>query len=171
MVISLASDAQKAGHIVAPYIACVGDYVICAGSRTRWITPQSDNFGFAQWVVTNAQDLVALGEGKHFGEWYGKGIQRGYGLNEKRFALFNVSRWNTENIPSCCTVVPTLYRGMFDTSVAEYWIDNLNKHGSVAVPGFMSAEGIIVYHIAAGIGFKKTIKDDESPKSLVKESA
>lgn len=29
-------------------------------------------------------------------------------------------------------------------------------------------EGIVIWHTAANIGFKKTIKDDEKPKSLVK---
>lgn len=166
IVITLASDAQKAGHIVNPYIACVGDYVICAGSRTRWITPQDDNFGFAKWVVQNAESLVNLGEGKHFGEWYGKGIQRGYGLNDKRFALFNASRWNAENAPDCCQVVPVLYSGLFDTNIVNDVIEDLRVNGSKMVQGFMRPEGIIVYHIAAGVGFKKTLDNDEMPKSL-----
>ncbi len=136
------------------------------GSRTRWITPQDDNFGFAKWCAANYDELLTLGPGKHFGEWYGKGIQRGYGLSDKRFALFNASRWNAENVPSCCEVVPVLYRGMFDTSIAESLIDDLSKNGSYVVPGFMNPEGIIVYHIAAGIGFKKTVRNDDVPKSL-----
>ena len=27
------------------------------GSRTRWITPQEDNFGFAQWALDNKEKL------------------------------------------------------------------------------------------------------------------
>ena len=66
---------------------------IVAGSRNRWITPEDDNYGFAAWVHANANMLRRFGPGKHFGEWYGAGIQRRYGLDHKRFALFNTGRW------------------------------------------------------------------------------
>src|SRR4051812_4307796 len=66
---------------------------VTAGSRSRWITPEADNFGFARWVAEHAEELRALGPGFHFGEWWGSGIQRRYGLDEKRFSLFNVGRW------------------------------------------------------------------------------
>lgn len=48
-----------------------------AGSRNRWITPEDDNYGFAKWVRANAEELKLLGPGRHFGEWWGNGIQRG----------------------------------------------------------------------------------------------
>lgn len=142
-------------------------YTIRAGSRNRWITPgkTSDNMGFARWVVDNAKELVKLGEGHHFGEWWGSGIQRGYDLKEKRFSLFNVSRWN-EDRPSCCHVIPTLYEGKFDTAVADLMIELLRNEGSKASPGFMKPEGIVVWHVAANIGFKKTLEKDDIPKSL-----
>jgi hypothetical protein len=66
---------------------------IFAGSRNRWITPDADNFGFARWVAEHEEELRALGPGSHYGEWWGSGIQRRYGLDEKRFSLFNVGRW------------------------------------------------------------------------------
>ena len=66
---------------------------IWAQSRTRLITPKNDNYGFAKWVEANWEDLLSLGEGYHYGEWWGQGIQRGYGLTEKRFSLFNTRRW------------------------------------------------------------------------------
>ena len=66
---------------------------IQAGSRNRWITPEDDNYGFATWVYENKDALITLlGPGRHFGEWYGSGIGPGYGLKEKRFALFNTYR-------------------------------------------------------------------------------
>lgn len=145
-------------------------YTMRVGSRTRWITPQDDNFGFAKWVWENEQELFKLGEGTHFGEWWGNGIQRGYGLpkGEKRFSLFNTSRWNEETKPSCCYVVPELYRGDFVEEGWQFAIELLIKGGSVAAPGFMNSEGIVVFHTAGNVGFKKTIKNDEIPKSLVK---
>ena len=36
-----------------------------AGSRSRWITPEDDNFGFASWVRHNAEELRGLGPGYH----------------------------------------------------------------------------------------------------------
>lgn len=158
---------------------------IFAGSRKRWINPNSDNFGFAKWVKENAEELLKLGEGRHYGEWYGCGIQRDYGLDEKRFALFNVKHWasrkviingevferNTlkENdarkiVPKCCGVVPILYEGLFDTLVIEGIIEDLRQSGSKIVSGFMKPEGIVIYHKAAGKLFKKTLENDEKPK-------
>ena len=66
---------------------------IMAGSRTRWISPEADNFGFAAWARAHRDELLTLGPGRHFGEWWGVGIQRGYGLSERRFSLFNTQRW------------------------------------------------------------------------------
>jgi hypothetical protein len=69
-------------------------YQVYAQSRSRIVTPENDNYGFAAWVRKNAKVLVAtLGEGLHFGEWWGVGINRGYGLTERRFSLFNTSKW------------------------------------------------------------------------------
>ena len=95
------------------------DLFLFAGSRSRWLDCSSngDNYGFAKWVKANAEELLKLGESRHFGEWYGNGIQRKYGLDEKRFALFNVKKWSDDDIrPKCCEVVPILYEGMFDTA-------------------------------------------------------
>lgn len=139
------------------------DGTVYAGSRTRWITPEEDNFGFARWVEQNSAELAKLGPGSHFGEWWGSGIQRGYGLNEKRFSLFNVDRWG-ENRPDCCGVVPVLYRGVFDTESVNKCLRVLSETGSQAAPGFMNPEGVVVYHIAGRLGFKKTIHKDEVPK-------
>jgi hypothetical protein len=70
--------------------------LVIAQSRNRFIYPEDDNYGFALWVQQHSDELRGLGPGRHFGEWWGLGIQRGYGLSERRFSLFNVSRWNKE---------------------------------------------------------------------------
>jgi hypothetical protein len=138
---------------------------IYAGSRSRWLTPEDDNHGFAAWVHAHTPDLLALGPGSHFGEWWGAGIRRGYGLREKRFSLFNVDRWNV-NRPACCEVVPVLYRGDFDTAQVQLALENLRIGGSRAAPGFMNPEGVVVFHLAGRVGFKKTIHKDDVPKAL-----
>ena len=131
-----------------------------AGSRKRWLARGDDNFGFAFWVEQNAKELMKLEEGHHFGEWYGKGIQRNYGLDHKRFALFNVGKWNDETKPKCCDVVPILYEGEFDTESIENVLDSLKIKGSEAVVGFNKPEGIIIFHRASGHLYKKTCEND-----------
>lgn len=153
------------GYAVEGAVWQEGGLAIYAGSRTRWITPESDNFGFAAWVRDNAEELVKLGPGSHFGEWWGAGIQRRYGLAEKRFSLFNVDRWGSER-PACCSVVPVLYRGNFDTNAIEDALSGLRTLGSMAAPGFMNPEGVVVFHLAGRVGFKKTLHKDELPKAL-----
>jgi len=135
------------------------------GSRTQWITPDRDNHGFAAWAYAHRDELMQLGPGLHFGEWWGQGIQRKYGLTEKRFSLFNTSRWR-EYRPSCCHCVPVLYEGIFDTAEILRCLDSLERVGSLAAPGFSNPEGVIVYHIAGNIYFKKTIHKDEVPKGM-----
>ncbi len=137
------------------------------GSRSRWITPEDDNFGFSRWAHQHKDELLRLGYGTHYGEWWGQGIQRGYGLTEKRFSLFNVSRWGEER-PSCCHIVPVLYRGMFDTGAASVALTTLHAGGSLAAPGFMKPEGIVIFHVAAKFLFKKTIFKDEEWKGKQK---
>jgi hypothetical protein len=139
------------------------------GSRNRFITLEKDNYGFAKWVTEHESELVKLGDGIHFGEWWGAGIQRRYGLTEKRFSLFNTTEWNKNNIPSCVSVVPVLYTGMFDTRDIQSILDALKLYGSVAAPGFMNPEGIVIYHVAANKMFKKTTEKDELPKGIINE--
>lgn len=139
-----------------------------AGSRNRLITVGDDNYGFARWVQDNREELLKLGQGRHFGEWWGAGIQRGYGLEkgDRRFSLFNADRWADESTrPSCCGVVPILYRGVFNSNQIDDCITALNA-GSVAAPGFMHPEGVIVWLSAARSYFKIMCKNDETPKGI-----
>lgn len=141
------------------------DGTVVAGSRNRYLTPTKtgDNFGFAAWVQAHEDQLRELGPGAHFGEWWGRGIQRGYDMEERRFSLFNVDRW-TDAHPECCDVVPVLYRGPFATYAVKVELGTLVDYGSVAAPGFLRPEGLVVWHTAARHGFKVTIEGDEAPK-------
>lgn len=160
-------------------ITIAGGTLIMAGSRTRWITPENDNFGFAAWVAANATDLLGLGEGRHYGEWWGKSVQRKYGQTQNHFSLFNALRWvehdqepgiiptgdpritkMQERAPSCCRVVPVLARGEFTTDLVEGALDMLRQNGSYAAPGFMNPEGVVVFHVAGNVGFKATLDGD-----------
>lgn len=140
---------------------------VFAASRTRWLTDKDDNYGFAAWVKIHRDELSLLGPGWHRGEWWGQGIQRGYGLKEKRFSLFNVARWLDDAVrPDCCHVVPTIYQGPFNTNTVDLELDLLRENGSYAAPGFDRPEGIVVFHVAGNFGFKKTLEKDNQPKSI-----
>lgn len=143
------------------YVNAAGDRA-WAGSRTRWITPQEDNHGFARWVAEHHDELLKLGPGSHFGEWWGRGIQRNYGLAEKRFSLFNTSRWGRDEArPACCHVVPVLWEGLITELCAAEVLRKLAEGGSRAVPGFKDPEGIVIFHTAGNSLYKMTIDGDQ----------
>lgn len=138
---------------------------VVAQSRNRFVFPDNDNHGFAAWVQDNATALFeTLGAGHHFGEWYGQGINRGYGLKEKRFALFNTHRWaeveEEFSIPGL-DVVPIL-RLVYDFSIPSVFdaIEWLKEQGSSIAPGFMKPEGVVIFHHASGSLFKVPFDKD-----------
>jgi hypothetical protein len=165
---------------------------IAAGSHKQWLwndeQPEiySDNHGFAHWVKMHQEELKKLGKGTHYGEFWGKGIQRGYGIENKRFSLFNTSRWclfnkepklisidpktkiekYQERAPQCCHIVPVLYEGIFSMDAIDYCLEFLQDFGSRAVMGFNKPEGLVVWHHAAGQYFKKTIEGDFHGKTF-----
>ena len=143
-------------------ITITEDGQFLTASRTRYITPQDDNYGFSQWAHEHKADLLTLGVGTHFGEWWGQGIQRNYGLNHKRFSLFNVKRWDPTTLPHCCHVVPILKVTTFEALNVKEIMENLKASGSMACPGYNNPEGIVIYHTASNTLFKKTfLKDDK----------
>jgi len=135
---------------------------VLAGSRNRWLTLDADNFGFAKWVADHDEELRTLGPGRHFGEWWGAGVQRRYGLTEKRFSLFNAGRWTDDVRPACCHAVPVVYGGDFSTDAVANALESLRKGGSLAAPGFMDPEGVVVYMTASRHLYKVTF--DDGPK-------
>lgn len=141
------------------YISEYGE--IIAGSRSRWLAPgKEDNYGFAAWVENNAPELLRMGPGRHFGEWWGARIQRRYNQTEKIFSLFR----QPEVLPACCRVVPVLYTGPFNVCAIAAALWKLRAEGSQAAPGFADPEGVVIYHTAANTSFKVTLEHDEAPK-------
>lgn len=151
-------------------------------SRNRWITVDDDNFGFSQWAHLHKEELMKLGVGSHFGEWWGSKIQRGYGLTdgERRWSLFNVIRWCRygetpeqipcadprivkfqEELPQCVDLVPILWKGLFDYLDLEAIMSKLWQEGSRAAPGYMRPEGVVIFHTGGNTMFKKTFEGDK----------
>jgi hypothetical protein len=160
--------AEDREFVIAERTDEKGSLTMYAGSRNRFVTPEKDNYGFASWVKEHADMLFRLGPGRHYGEWWGSGIQRGYGLvnGEKRFSLFNVHRWKDgmpEGVP--CSVVPVLGQRTLDTLDVNGMLDTLRVTGSVAAPGFMDPEGIIMFHTASSTLYKYTLDGDGHKES------
>lgn len=166
-----AAEAIAAGRL-PPVTAKIDDFYVFAGSRSKWISPRDDNHGFARWVEENAKELLRLGPGAHFGEWWGGSINKRYSQwqKTKKFSLFNTARWGDDR-PACCDVVPVLYPrpplgGPFSQRAIEVCIERLREGGSVACPGCPNPEGIVVFHTAANMCFKVTLEKDNVPKGL-----
>ena len=194
IVVTEKIDGTNAGILVVPEGGELDlggpagvDAGIYASSRSRWIAPGEDSFGFAAWVEKNAETLIAdLGPGMHFGEWWGSGIQRGYGLTkgEKRFSLFNTRLWgpkieeheettisiNHRFLTPGVACTPILYEGSFSPEDREtpwgYAKHLLEKDGSRAAAGFMKPEGIVLFHKASRQCFKWTFGGDGAKAAL-----
>jgi len=160
-------DGTNAGVVI------LEDGTVYAQSRKRVITPEHDNYGFAAWVEENKDTLQdILGVGVHFGEWWGKGINRGYELSHRQFSLFNLSRWYKD--PSSrlkmtssdinIDIVPCLYAGPVSEHAITDCLDDLRVYGSYAAPNYMRPEGVVIYHTHANTLFKVTLENDEQHK-------
>jgi len=149
------------------------EYHIRAGGRNRWLAPgkETDNHGFAQWVETNKATLAQdLGPGHHYGEWWGNGINRGYGLarGDKRFSLFNVTRWfETQFLTPSLGHVPAMSGNIpwekAETSIEEALV-HLREVGSWAAHGYMNPEGIIIFKHSNNTLSKITLERDDEYK-------
>jgi hypothetical protein len=146
-------------------IGITDDGRVYAQSRKRLITTDDDNYGFARWVAERADELAdELGPGLHFGEWWGQGIQRTYGMEEKVFSLFNVHRWGDAPL-QVCRVVPVLARhNTFSERIITHAITRLQLGGSLAAPGYPDPEGIVIFHKASNSLFKQTLVADDKGK-------
>lgn len=134
---------------------------LLVGSRTRWIVPGDDNYGFAAFVYANKEEFInKLGVGQHFGEWAGPGINSGEGLTQKTFVLFDYWRYDPTNLPPQTVLVPVLYKDKFDLGVIESVMLDLKTNGSKLAPGFMRPEGVVAQ--INGIRYKVVFDAEET---------
>lgn len=163
-VITEKIDGTNGCVIVTP------DGEVAAQSRSRIVVPGDDNYGFAGWVYKHSEVLAeTLGPGYHYGEWWGRGIQRGYGMSHRRFSLFNTGRFTSEGVQHVpgLGVVPVLEEGeVFSTAAVERALNHLREYGSEASPSFMRPEGVVVYHVASRQVYKALLESDDLPKGL-----
>ena len=122
------------------------DLNITVGSRKRIITPERDNYGFAGWVERNKEEIVKLGPGVYYGEWWGTKIQGNpYNADEKHFSIFN-TYIPSDTLPDCIKQVPILYEGAYsDEIVKKVFNDLWNTQSTLGG----EPEGIVIdFHMA-----------------------
>jgi len=139
---------------------------VVAGSRSKWLVDDGskswDNHGFGAWVKENEVILSQLPDGFHYGEWYGRGINRNYGLKDRRFMLFNRMRYL-----ELLELMPSLYKVLeLETILSQINImdvqaqlaihkrELMHESGSRHVRGFKRPEGVMVRIPAADKVFK-----------------
>lgn len=171
VVVDAPDGAEDGERIDGGIVATIDQDPVLVGAQSRkhTIIPEVDNYGFAGWVFDNAKYLAnTLGPGRHFGEWWGKGINRGYGLNERRFSLFNVRRWyGTVFGNPQLNLVPVLYyKRDYSEALVRVGLHRLKNNGSMAAPDYDRPEGVVVYHEDANQCFKVTLEADAKPKGL-----
>lgn len=169
--------------------------IVCVGSRNREIFPDipalrdengrtvrdengkpvrrkvvRDQFGFAQWVEDNAEGLVAfLGDGRHYGEWAGPGIQKNpLGLPRRMFFVFNVQRHTPERFEQLGHLVPDL-RGVPILYCGKFDIDRIEReHAELLMYGTRVAEAVNPKQpegiVVSAFGTKLKMTDDNRPK-------
>lgn len=145
------------------------DGAVAAQNRRRIITPENDHHGFGSWVKENADYLHdTLGPGHHYGEWWGVGIQRGYGMSKRVFSLFNLRKWGDASFRNDqLRTVPVLYRGNFCDYLVDEALSDLDRNGSQAAPGYLRPEGVCVFHEDSNQVYKVTLANDGLPKTAV----
>jgi len=70
--------------------------VVLTAGRNTVLTPEADNYGFANWASSDLVNEALVGMGLmeedviYYGEWVGKGIQKGVAVSEleKRWIIF-----------------------------------------------------------------------------------
>lgn len=151
--------------------ACViveGGQVVGAQSRNRLLTSLShnsfgepffqdhgENHGFAHWVKTNKDKLALLGDGYHYGEWCGPGINGNrHNLTEKVFYHFNPFRYRDTDFKEYeagISFVRVLFEGEITDEVVKRTAE---AHWDSIHDVFYKPEGVMIYYH----DFKTTLK-------------
>ena len=145
ITISEKMDGTNACVIVEKMEDTLQHYIGGVQSKNRSLSLSDDNFGFCQWASERADDLSSgLGEGYHYGEWCGPGIQKNrHQLDKRRFYLFNAGRWAFS--PEHCRTVRVLYDGIPDNAPSQINV-TMSRYGADCDLLGLKPEGIVVWY-------------------------
>lgn len=156
------------------------------GSRNRYISFSDDNAGFANFFrhyearfEDVAKDIITKEPESSdesyplriYGEWFGCGIQRGYGLKDKffmPFSFFYGEKLIEYQVPNVITP-NIMYTGKFSMEVVNTCMQQLKLNGSGVVKDYKQPEGIVIFFPKYNFRLKETFNGakwkDGSPKS------
>jgi hypothetical protein len=99
---SVAYKAKIKLHGTNAAVRCFDETKVVAQSRSKDITPEDDNAGFAKWVAENEPRFRRLSDRNIviYGEWCGKGIQKGVAIAQvdRLFAVFAARVLETDQL-------------------------------------------------------------------------
>ena len=162
------------------------------GSRNRYITFNNDNADFANFfrhyearfkdvaadiilkelevsgeTLTECQEQYPL---RIYGEWFGSGIQRGYGLKDKffmPFSTFYAEKLIEYQVPNI--VKPNImYTGKFNKLTADMCMNTLAIHGSGIIKDYKRPEGIVIHFPKYNFRLKQTFEGSKWEQSIPK---
>ena len=150
------------------------------GSRNRYVFFNDDNAGFANFFrdyearfKDAAKDIITDESYplRIYGEWFGCGIQRNYGLKDKFFMpfhLFYSKKLIEYQIPNIVTP-NIMYAGKFSIEVVDACMQQLKLDGSGVVKNYKQPEGIVIFFPKYNFRLKETFDGakwkDALPKS------
>jgi len=149
------------GCIIFPdHFPETGAYTVQSRKRIITAGKQTDNAGFAGWVEKEVDRLYDFfGVGRHYGEWWGVSIQRGYDQTARYFTPFNSHRFSDDYFMAMGVVgppelrpLPVLWQGPLSelSQGTDTAMDLLKSVGSIAAPGYVNPEGWMIYSQAFG---------------------
>jgi hypothetical protein len=97
-------------------IQIASDGSITCQSRTRLITPEDDNDGFARWVKTQEYEWAAFGDIIFYGEWCGSGIQKGVAISQIGKRIFAIFAARNLDSSDSLIVEPEALHALIDTA-------------------------------------------------------
>ena len=150
------------------------------GSRNRYISFSDDNAGFANFFkdyearFKDAAKDITTDESyplRIYGEWFGCGIQRNYGLKDKLFMPFSSfygEKLIEYQVPNVITP-NIMYTGKFSMEIVDTCMQQLKLNGSGVVKDYKQPEGIVIFFPKYNFRLKETFDGakwkDALPKS------
>lgn len=146
--------------------------IVMFGSRKKYLYPGKDNYGFLAFFSPYVSELLKICKEikeentdfdfinnppiRIYGEWFGKGINRGYNLSDRQFMPFNSYYADKlRNIPNITQPEP-LHQGKFSREILNDCMNFLREEGSQVVPGYKNPEGVVAYFPKYKFSLKET---------------
>jgi len=140
--------------------------IIGVQSRTKLLSIDDDNYGFFAWCAEHAAHIIdVLGDGRHYGEFCGPGINKNrHDLGQRAFFIFNTFVYPTIPESAYIKKIDLIYTGKYsdlEIRKASFYI-NLRGMRFGYCP-----EGFVVFYEAFGGYIKHITRSTDMRKNKV----